>query len=354
MAGQSSILTDYNPGSIIRTIAEGLGSVVELQGVSEQTLAFQAMIYGTMAAFGVVPLGATSATGLVIFTAPGPATQAVSIPVGTLLSTNGGVQFSVVSGVALASGASMVQTTVQAVSGGTGGNVAASGITQILSGLGYPFTVLNPLPTAGGANAETLAGTLARFAAAVAAPGLCSLVAVANGAIGITVGTERVLFSNCYEGWIAAGSGIGSGQAGFTLYIDDGTGSASSGLIAAVDAAISGNPGFRPVGVPFRVASTAPVFASVSVSGAMIPAYDNASGTTAIAISNAIINYAGSLPISGTLYAGNLAAVVGTAGEGQLASFTVSLSGSAGSGLSSVSAPFSGRVILSTLNINIT
>ncbi len=353
MGAQSGILTDYNPGSVIRTAGESIGSVVELQGLAEQTQTFQAMVYGSMAALGIQPLGSTAATGTVIFSAPGPAAQAVSIPANTLLQTAGGIQFQTTTNLVLASGSTSINAGVVAVSGGTTGNVAPSGIIQILSGLGYPLTVINPQATAGGANAEALSNTLARFAAAVAAPGLASPIAVANGAIGISNGSESVKFAACYEPWVAAGTGVGSGTAGFDLYIDDGTGTASSGLIAAVIADISGTPGFRPAGVPFSVFSTAPTYADVTVSGSLYAAYAASSGSIASGISSAITAYADSLPISGSLFLGNLSAIVGSAGEGQLSSFTVTLSGAAGSGISSISAPYSGRVIISTLIVSV-
>ena len=351
MGAQSGVLTDYNPGSIIRTLAESLGSPIELQGLAEQTQAYQAMIYGAIAAFGIYPLGATYATGTVMFMAPGPATQAVGIPAGTLIQTTGGVQFTTVSAVALASGATYVNTGVTAVSGGTTGNVPASGINQILSGLSYPLSVTNPLATAGGANAESLAGTLTRFAAAVAAPGVASPVAVANGAIGVYSGTESVKFSNCYEPWIAS-SGV-SGM-GFQLYIDDGTGTASTALVAAVQTAISGTPGFRPAGVPFAIMSATPNYATVMVSGSMLPQFDSASGTITTAVSSALQSYVGGFVFDQTLFQGNLSAVVGNAGEGQLSSFTVTLSMASGaSGISSISGSYSGRVVLSNLQVYI-
>jgi len=351
MGAQSGVLTDYNTGSIIRTLAESLGSPIELQGLAEQTQAYQAMIYGAIAAFGITPLGASFATGTVQFMAPGPATQAVGIPAGTLVQTTGGVQFQTLSGAALASGATFVNTGVIAVSGGTTGNVPASGITQVLTGLSYPLTVINSLPTAGGSNAESLAATLTRFAAAVAAPGVASPVAVANGAIGVSTGTESVRFSNVFEPWIAS-SGV-SGM-GFQLYIDDGTGTASSALIAAVQAAISGTPGFRPAGVPYSINAAAPVYASVSVSGSMLPQFDSASGTIASAVSGALQSYVGGFVFDQTLFQGNLSAVVGNAGAGQLGSFSVTLSMASGaSGISSLTGSYSGRVVLSSLQVNI-
>ena len=353
---QSGVLTDYNPGSIIRTLAESLGSVIELQGIAEQTLTFQTMVYGALTALGITPNAAQAATGIVTFTTPGPTSQAILIPSGTLVQTPGGIQFQTTAGVVIASGASSASTAIQAVSGGTGSNVASGSISQLLTSIPYPITVSNANPTAGGANAESLAGTLSRFAAAVAAPGLASPYAIANAAIGIAFGTETVQQAMVWEPWAAAGTGVGSGQAGFTLYIDDGTGSATTGLLAVVASAMSSGDaaqplGFRPAGVPFSVASVAPTLATITVTGSLLPGFGSATGAVVSNVSGALAAYAAGLSIGQTLYQGNLAGVVGDAGQGQLQSFTVVLSAAAGSGLVSLAPPFSGRIIPASISV---
>ncbi len=355
MGAQSGVLTDYNPGSIVRTQAESLGSVIELQGIQEQTLAYQTMVYGAMTAMGITPRGASYATGVVTLSAPGPVPYSIAIASGSIVQTQGGIQFYTITNTSIASGNQSTSVGVQAVSGGVGGNVPAGAITALVTSVGYPITATNGLPTAGGAPAEALSQTLARFAAAVAAPGLCSPVAVANGAIGIITGAESVQFANTYEPWIAAGSGAASGTPGFTLYIDDGTGTASSALITAVENAISGTPGFRPVGVPYSVLAGTPVYATISVTGTMLSAYDSASGTTSNAVSGAIVAYASSLPFASTLYLGNISAIIGNAGEGQLANFSAVLSYASGAtGVSSITGSYSGRVVLSSVSVSLT
>lgn len=357
LGAQSGVLSDYNIGSIIRTLSESLGSVIELQGIAEQTLVFQTMVYGALTALSITPLLSTPATGVETFTAPGPVSQTILIPAGSLLQTPGGVQFQTTAGVVMASGTSSVQATIEAVSGGTGGNVGSGTITQLLASIPYPLTVTNLTATAGGANAESLAGTLSRFAGAVAAPGLSSPYAIANAAIGINFGSEVVAQALVYEPWAAAGTGIGSGQAGYTLYIDDGTGGASTGLITAVASAMSsGNAsfplGFRDAGVPFTVAAVAPTLASIIVTGTLLPGYGSATGAVVGNISGSLATYGASLTIGQTLYQGNLGGVVGDAGQGQLQSFTVQLSAAAGSGLTSLTPPYSGRVIISQISVS--
>lgn len=357
MGAQSGVLSDYNPGSIVRTQAESLGSVLELQGIAEQTTTFQTMVYGALTALGITPLAAQAATGLINLSTPGPTSQAILIPGGTLLQTAGGIQFQTLSGAIIASGQSSIQTAIQAVSGGTSSNVASGTITQLLTSIAYPVSVSNPIATAGGANAESLATTLARFAAATAAPGLASPYAVANAAIGLSYGTETVKAAEVYEPFAAAGAGNPvSGQAGFTLYIDDGTGTASAGLLSVVASAISSGSaaqgaGFRPAGVPYQVAAVTPTYAVIAVTGSLLPGYGSATGVVVQNISGALATYGASLTIGQVLYQGSLAGVVGDAGQGQLSAFSVTLSGGPGGGLTSLSPPYSGRVIVSSIAV---
>jgi len=259
MQAMSGVATDYNIGSQIRTFSEAAGSVIEMQSIAAQQQAYLSLTYGSISAVGITPLGATLANGFVTFATGNilpypPATQTVLIPAGTIVQSTGGVQFQTVTAATLATGATSITVPVSAIVAGTSGNVSAGTITQILTGVGYSLYLSNAAATTGGAAAETPSATLARFAAQEATYGLCSPFAVANAAIGVINGSEVVQYAACYEPWI--NNPIASGQAGFTLYIDNGLGTASSGLIANVITKITGNQvtgvsGYRPVGVPF-------------------------------------------------------------------------------------------------------
>ena len=374
MAAQTSVPTDYNAGSMVRTIAEAQGSVVELQAVSDQALAFQALVYGAMSLFGVTSGVAVPATGVVTFATSFPlvsalpSTQAVAIPSGTLVQTAGGTQFATLVAATLASGTSSVNIGTIATLPGSAGNVAASAITGTpLTSIGYPLVVLNSLATAGGADAGTQSSALAQFTSRAQSLGLSSPVAVANSVIGVTTGGETVAFAGCYEPWLAAGSGAGSGVAGFTLYIDNGTGGASAALIAAAQAWISGNiltnqSGFRPAGVPYIVSGATPVYASVAVTGTLIPGLF-ASGSVAAGAVAGVQNYFSTIGISVPDYPGaplnaatqpQVAAAVADAGLGAFSSLTVNLMYFGSTGLVSVvSGGVGTRVILASISANI-
>jgi len=361
MQAMSGVATDYNIGSQIRTAAESQGAVVEMQSVAAQQQAYYGLTYGSISAFGITPLGPQVAAGYVTFSTtssgtPVPATQSITIPPGTLLQTAGGIQFQTSVAATLVAGSTSVTVAVQAIVGGTTGNVGAGQITQIITGLGYALYVTNTTATSGGAAAETPSATLSRFAAAVGALGQTSPYAVANAAIGVTNGAEVVKYAACFEPWILCG--VASGQLGFTLYIDNGTGGASAQLIANVVTKLTGNqsqamPGYRPVGVPFSVQAVTPIYANVMVTGSLLQYIQSSAVETNI--SAAISQYFAQQGINGSAYQANLSASVGNAGEGYFTALTVGLYfASGGSAVTSITAGYGQRIIPQTITQNIT
>lgn len=363
MAAESGVLTDYNFGSQIRTMTEAAGSVVEQEGVWVQAAAFQALLYGAMSLFSISPYPAFQANGSAYFTTSqssgGPAAT-INVPIGsgTLMQTTGGVQFVTTSGVILASGASGISAPIIAVVGGLAGNVGSGAINQIISGLLYPLFVTNTAPTSGGTNAEQFSATLARFAAKVSSLGVASPQAIANSAVGVYYsGTgETVAYSTCFEPWLAAGSGIGSGTAGWILYVDNGAGTSSSGLIAAVNTYINGGAlasgtQYRDAGVPYSIAAVVPTYATVGVSGTASSLTTDA--TVSGLIAAAVTSYF-SLPFGASASQALLAQAVGTSVLGLMTSLTVSLYASGSStAVSGLTTSASGRIVLGGIALNL-
>lgn len=366
MAALSGVLTDYNAGSQVRTLSESFGAVVEQQGIGAQTLVLQAIAYSALSLFGISEAGAVPAQGSVTFStgtggSPPPATQSVDIPLGTLVATAGGVQFATTADATLQSGGTSVTVNVQAVQGGATGNVAAGAIVQIISGLSYPLVVTNASPTAGGIDSQSASQGLSTLAAKISSLIAGSPVAVANGVIGVQAsGTlETVQYSTCYEPWVAAGTGAGSGTAGFTVYVDNGAGTASAALLAAVSGALNGNQslgedGLRPAGVPFQVAAVLPVYADVTITGTV-----NSLANTAVvsgAVQNAVDAYFSGLQFGFPAEQSQLSALVSNAAIGALTSLTVALAYASASGttVTEVTGLEYNRIILQNLSINLT
>ena len=368
MAALSGVVTDYNVGSQIRTQTESLGAVVEQQGVWSQALAFQAIVYSALALFSIVPGVATPASGAVVFSTSQavsggpPIPLNVNIPQGFIFATSGGIQAQTTAAALLPAGSSGVTVLAQALVSGTTGNIAASGFSQLVNGLAAPLYVSNPLPFTGGTNPTTPSQSLATFAATIASIGLSSPAAIANAAIGVSTSAgETVAYSTCYEPWAAAGSGVGSGTAGWTLYIDNGAGTASSGLIAAVVAKLNGGfasgatnsgpiVGYRDAGVPYSVLALTPTLAAVSVSGTVSNPTQLAAVSGAIAA--AVSGYF-SLPFGAPAEQAQISAVSANATQGALTALSVTLSAVSGSSVSLLTPSVSGRVVLSQLLINL-
>ena len=365
IAALSGVLTDYNKGSQIRTLMESVGAVVEQQGVGDQTLVLQGIATSALSLFKISPNQAVPSVGTVTFLTstaqnPPPATQAVQIPAGTLVQTPGGVQFKTTQLAILPVGATSIAVPVQAVKGGSAGNVAAGAITQIISGLTYPLSVTNLAPAAGGIDAQSPSQGLSTLSAKIASLIKGSPVAIANGAIGVVASgsAEQVLYATCYEPWIAAGQGPGSTTAGWSLYVDNGSGAASSALLAAVKAYVDGNvktgdTGNRPAGVPYQILAVQPVFATVLVAGVLSPLL--ASSPVSGAISAAVKGYFSALRFGDSAQQAQLAAQVANAALGALTSLSVTLSytASPNTAVAAVTGlPFN-RVILQSLIVNV-
>lgn len=366
MAALSGVLTDYNIGSQVRTQAESIGAVAEIQGISSVALALQTIVFSAMSLVGVTQQAAISATGSALFTTalnnPPPATQSVAIPTGTLVQTIGGVQFATTTGVTLLSGSTSVFAPIQATQGGTLGNVPAGAIVQLITGLSYPLAITNTTPTSGGRNAQTPQDAMTQVAAVFSSLIGGSPTSVANSVIGVTAtGTnETVLYSTCFEPWLLAAPGTpASNQAGFQVYIDNGQGTASTALISAATIKLNGNlgtntPAYRPSGVPYQVFANTPVLANVVVSGTVVSFANTASVITNM---TAAISGYFALPFGAPAEQGQLAAVGANSALGLLSSFDLYLipaNDPTQTPVVAVTGSLAQRIILNSLTMNIT
>lgn len=357
MAALNGVSTDYNKGSQIRTFTEAMGAVVEQQGVWVQATAFQAAVYGALQAFGIFPETAVTASGTVTFAtsfplmSAAPVNQNVAIPSGTIVQTAGGIQFGTTAGSLLASGSISVDVGIVALIGGIAGNVTAASINQIVNGLNYPLSVLNVSGTLGGVDAESPSQTLARFAAERSAVPASTPNGIANAVIGVTASGsgETVRYSTLEEPWITGGA------PGWNLYLDNGSGTASSDLIAAVNLALFSTPanpyGIRDAGVPYAIYAVSPTVAVVSVTGTVNTLANTSvvSGAIAQAVSGYFV-----LPFGVPAEQSQIAAVVANASLGALTSLTVALTASGSLIPTTALTPAAtGRVILGGVFISI-
>lgn len=363
IAAQSGIVTDLNPGSQVRTEAEALGSVVEMQSVIAQAQAFEAIVYAAWGAFNIVPRNAIPAIVPVTFVTgneanPPIAPAPIVVPEGTVVQTVGGVQFTTVADVTMPAGGTSVNAIASAVIPGVGGNVATGSIEQIATSLSYPLQVSNSAPGTGGEDTETPAQTMARFTAVVASIGLGTPVGIANACIGVSVsGTaEAVLKATVYEPWITqVMQGIANPTPGFDVYVDNGSGSASANLLTAVGATLDGSlslgeDGYRPAGVPYTVNAVNPVYCDLTITGnALYPTLDTALNTYA---TSAADDYFSSLGFGETADKTQIIAAVANVVAGNVNTLSVSMTDVNGVDQSQITATGIQRVILRTLTVD--
>jgi hypothetical protein len=364
IGAQNPILTDVNVGSQVRTMGEAIGSVVDMESVTAQAMALQALVYAAYAAFNIEPLPAVAALAQLTFStgsgaSPPTAPTAINIGTGMIVQTVGGIQFQTITAGLIPQGGTSVTVAAAAVTAGANGNVAAGSITQVLSSMPYTLVVTNPSAATGGSDAETSAQTFARFTAVVGAIGLGTPVGVANACIGVTASgtTESVLYSTCYEPWIAQmQAGVTNPAAGFQVFVDNGSGAASTALLTAVAAELDGNQatgdeGNRPAGVPYQVYAVNPVTANVTVSGTAIQPGDAAAITSAV--QSALVSYF-TLPFGSAAELNQIIAAVASAVQGQTNSLFIQMTDSSANVQTVISAGPTQRIIPGIIAVSFT
>ena len=307
--GASKYLIDLTIGSILRSVIEANASVILfLQGLILQLLATTraATSNGTdldsyMADFGVTRLVAKSASGQVTFARFTATAQAI-VPVGASVQSLDGTQIylvtiditnanysAVLGGYILYAGISSISVPVLAVTAAASGNVSASTINTLTTGISGVDTVTNLLGFLNGADAELDVALRIRFIAYVA-----SLSKATKGAVGYAVtslqqGLTYTLTENLTYGGVT--------QNGyFYVVVDDGTGTPSGALQSTV---------FNAIDLVRPVTSTFGVFAPIVVTANISMTLTAASGYTQPAIvasvATALRSYVNTLPLGASL-----------------------------------------------------
>lgn len=135
LRGSSTQVTDFNPGSVTRTLLEASASEVEdlyhqmYHGVTE---AIPVAIYS---AFGFERRPAVAAFGDVRFQLTAPAASNLVIPAGTRVETLTGIAYLTQVEATIVAGSGSVDVFAQCTQTGTAGNVSASAITVLSSAL---------------------------------------------------------------------------------------------------------------------------------------------------------------------------------------------------------------------------
>jgi len=253
--------------------------------------------------FGMTRLAATFATGPVTLSVLSPAVQQATIPVGTIIQSQGGVyQYQLIADTnqpayneslnayVLEATQTSITATAQAVFAGASQNVQANILTQLGQAGSGIDTVTNSAPIINGKDPETDAQVKARFVQFIAALSKATQAAILFAVNSVQQGLDVNLLDNMNS---AAEEQPGM----FTVVVEDGSGTLSAALESAIYAAVDAVRAFT---IQFTVIPPTLVDPTIALNIRVAP-----SGNVTAVIQNvttAILDYVNSLTIGEELY----------------------------------------------------
>lgn len=334
-AGSGGTLIDFSVGSILLTFAQAVAMVaLWLQGLILQLLTTTRAatsqggdLDSWMADFGVTRLPALAAAGTVAFSRFTP-TQAAVIPLGVVVQTADGTQqFLVIAddnqaayndddaAYLVAAGVASVSATVQAVTPGLAGNVAAGAISALGQSISGVDGVSNPSAFVSGTAAESDAALRARFVNYLASLAKATKAAVGNAIASLQEGLTYTLIEDyTYAGAYQPGY--------FYVVVDDGSGSPPATLLALVSAAVDA---VRACGTQFAVFAPVPITATMAVTVTATSGYTHPA--VAASVQTAIQAYIVALPVGASLSWSRLYQVIYAASPGVASVTTLTVNG---------------------------
>jgi uncharacterized phage protein gp47/JayE len=336
MQAASSQLLDVSTGSILRAILEANASIALwiqwlLYCILNATRASTSSgddLDTWMADFNLLRLPPITATGEATLSRFSNTDIAV-VPTGTLVKTIDGSQtFSVTidssnaywddgsNGYVLKAGVSQCVVPVVAQTAGAGGNVSPGTLTILASAVVGIDSVSNDLATSGGADAETDDAFRLRFTAYINSRSRATMTAVKSAIAGVQQGLSFVIRENV--------DGSGAPQDGsFLIIVDDGSGTPSQALLAAVYSAVDA---VRPIGSIFAIQGPTVVEATIQI-GVKLSLTSN-SVTVVPLIQQRITVFVNALPIGASLPITRIAQLAYDADPGVVNVSAVQLNGS--------------------------
>lgn len=272
MRGVTDKITDFQPGSVARTLVEAPAAEIEELYIQMLLGLRDAIPVATFKSFNFDPLPATKATGWVSVSATPAPTQASTIPLGSTFSTADGRTYESTAAVAWPAGQVMVRVPVRSTVTGVAGNVGSGLITgaPLISGT----VVVSNAPITNGRDAETDREREARFAEFIRSLSRGTLQACHYAISSVTILDED---GNIDEYVTRIGLLEDYGQVWYWIYSNQGI--ASTALVAKAQAVIDGYtnddgvrvPGFRAAGVRINVGAMSERQVPMSIGVGMYP-----------------------------------------------------------------------------------
>jgi Baseplate J-like protein len=276
-------ITDFTEGGVVRSLLDALAD--EIQETDQNTYdgIRDAILTGTYRSFEFAKLPASYALGTELFTAVGTLSSPVLIPAGTRVAIPGAsLVYETTADAVLPVSPGFVSVPIRCEVVETVGNTGANTITSLLDILGNAVvTVTNPTPLITGSDQEDDSARFTRFQNYIA--GLSKGTAFAFKAVAEAVFLpdengfmlEGVRNALVVEPWTDGAGFIGV----VNVYIDNGTATASSELVAAVLQALLGytddsgvvHSGVRAAGVRTTVSPVIPAALDLTATITLLP-----------------------------------------------------------------------------------
>jgi uncharacterized phage protein gp47/JayE len=320
-----SKLTDFNVGSVARTILEA--PAIEIEELYQQMWngLMEAIPVAVYNAFGFERIPASPAFGVVRVIVTPSATPS-TVPAGSIFEAAGDLPRSFVSlaDTNIAANASFVDVQVRAQQPGAAGNVLAGTVFTVQPAISTMLSAAALQVFLGGSDEETEAQQKSRFAAFIRTISRSTTAALDYGVRSAVVRSaegaimERVQFQSIVEPWI---TDLSQPPALVNVYVHNGVDGASAALLEEVRRVLFGYrdatgrivPGWKAAGV--RVDVYAATSVAVPVTGAVVVDAGYNSTTVIVQVSAAITDYISALDIGGdVLRAEIVAAAMGIPG----------------------------------------
>lgn len=292
MRGVTGRVSDYNVGSVVRTIVEAVAA--ELDQLYQQMFIGikEAIPVSTYNTFNFDLLAAVNASGAIRVTITPQASNTV-IPAGTSFSATGlASTYTSSQDTTISAGASYVDVQVAADIEGTAGNITSGqSFTPSPSPAGF-ISATNPASFSNGVSEETEDERKLRFISYIESLARSTVAGLAYGAstaaLTDSLGnvTEKVATTSVVEPYL---SDITQPIAKVEIYVHNGTGSTSSALITQAQKIIDGYyddnnlavAGYKAAGIPTTVYAATEVVQNVSGTLTLLGGYDSATMTDA-------------------------------------------------------------------------
>lgn len=235
-------ITDFNVGGVARTLAEAIMVVLAEYEYRTFVGIRNSIPIAAFAAFGFDALPALRASGLVTFSIDAPLAQDIVIASGSIVGTEDGRTYETTEDGTLLGGTTSVIISVRATSPGATGNSPTGTLTELVSVNTLISTATNASAITGGEDAESVEKQTARFQLYVSTLTRGVVDSLIVGATSANIKdidgniVEQVEKAYVSEDFLKTIGPIGY----FTIYIDNGSATASDELVIEAQKIIDG------------------------------------------------------------------------------------------------------------------